>query len=68
MADIRGWLTTAEAARLTGYNLEYIRRLVRTKKVRAEKWGRDWMISRASIKGYSEQEPLRGPRPKQKGT
>ncbi len=64
MAGIRGWLTTAQAARLTGYNLEYIRRLIRTKKIRAEKWGRDWMIRQASLLGYEEKEERRGPRPK----
>ncbi len=62
MADLSGWLTSSEAARLTGYNLEYIRRLVRAKKIEAKKWGRDWMISRASILRYKEMEKRRGPR------
>ncbi len=66
MVDIKGWLTTVDAARLTGYNLEYVRRLVRTHKVEAKKWGRDWMISQASLLGYKEKEERRGPRTKRK--
>lgn len=62
MADMQGWLTTEEAARLTGYNLEYIRRLVRTKKVQAKKWGRDWMVRQASLTAYMEKAERRGPR------
>ena len=65
MANINGWLTTSEAHRLTGYNLEYIRRLMRTKKIQAKKWGRDWMINQASLLGYKEKEERRWPRIKQ---
>ena len=35
------WITTSEAAALTGYSLNYIRRLVREKRVPAAKWQRD---------------------------
>ena len=64
MVSIRGWFTTVQAARLTGYNVEYIRQLIRTRKIRAEKWGRDWIINQASLLGYEEKEERRGPRPK----
>jgi len=47
MANLNVWLTALEAVRLTGYNIQYIRRLVRTKKVESKKWGREWMISLA---------------------
>lgn len=66
MANIKGWLTTLDATRLTGYNLEYVRRLVRARKIVAKKWGRDWMISQASLLGYVEKERRRGPRAKKK--
>ncbi len=62
MADIKGWLTTEEAGHLTGYNLEYIRRLVRSRKVEAQKWGRDWMVSQTSLTAYMEKAERRGPR------
>ncbi len=68
MANMHGWLTTEDAAHLTGYNLEYIRRLVRTKKVQAKKWGRDWMVSQASLTAYMEKAERRGPRGDQKRT
>jgi len=64
MANIDDWLTTAEAAHLTGYNIQYLRRLVRTKKVESRKWGREWMISRASLLAYKEENDRRGPRRK----
>jgi len=65
MANVTGWLTTLDAARLTGYNLEYVRRLVRTKKITARKWGRDWMISKASLLRYKEKEDRHRPRTNQ---
>lgn len=47
MAD--DWITTAQAAALTGYTPNYIRKLASTGRVLAKRWGRDWQISRASI-------------------
>ena len=49
MAD---WITTHQAAELSGYNAEYIRDLIRKGKIRSQKWGRDWQISRASLIDY----------------
>lgn len=46
------WITTKEAARLTGYTAVYIRRLIRTKRVNALKRGRDWLIDRLSLMAY----------------
>ncbi len=43
------WLTTYEAARLANYDADYIRKLVRGKKVIARKWGQSWQISRESL-------------------
>ncbi len=62
MADTRGWLTTEEAAQFTGYNLEYIRRLIRAKKIEAKKWGRDWIIRQSSLGNYLGKGRRRGPR------
>jgi len=64
MANINDWLTAAEAAHLTGYNIQYIRRLVRTKKVKSKKWGREWMISGVSLFSYKGDSKRRGPRRK----
>jgi hypothetical protein len=62
MADINDWLTASEAAYLTGYNIQYIRRLVRTKKVKSKKWGREWMINGTSLFTYIGENRRRGPK------
>jgi excisionase family DNA binding protein len=46
------WITVKEASDLSGYNAQYIRRLVRKKKIKSEKWVRDWMLSRSSLMEY----------------
>jgi excisionase family DNA binding protein len=55
------WITTAEAKSVTGYNAEHIRRLVRAGKVKAKKWGKEWMVEKNSLLAYIESEG-RGPR------
>lgn len=56
------WVTTTEAVQLTGYNQEYIRRILRTGKIKGRKWGRDWMIDRDSLIEYMRDGKRRGPR------
>lgn len=46
------WITTTEATRLSGYHPYYLRELIRTGKVKAQKWGRDWQVSRKSLTAY----------------
>ena len=46
------WITSSEASRLSGYNKEYIRRLIRTNKVKAQKFGSVWQIDKASLMDY----------------
>lgn len=48
------WITTAEAAELTGYSDFHIRRLARKDKIKGRKFGRDWMINRESILAYEK--------------
>lgn len=48
------WITTQEAAEMTGYNQEYIRQMIRGDKIVAEKKGRDWWVDRASVETYAE--------------
>ncbi len=33
------WLTTYEAADISGYELDYIRKLIRAEKIQGRKWG-----------------------------
>ena len=64
------WLTTYEAVRISGYELDYIRKLVRAGKIIGRKWGQSWQVSRASLlkflKSREQQGEKRGRKPKQK--
>jgi hypothetical protein len=46
------WLTSYEAANLSGYNPDYIRQLIRTKKVLGRKWAQAWQVNRQSLETY----------------
>lgn len=56
-----GWITTREAAELTGYTTAYIRMLCIGGKLQAQKWGRDWAIERASLLAYKARMDTLGP-------
>lgn len=43
------WLTTEQAAELTGYSQSYMRKLALGDKVTALKAGRDWLLNRAAL-------------------
>ncbi len=53
--DLGKWITTTEAAELTGYTGALIRYLARNGHVKAQKFGRDWMIDRQSVIAYAEE-------------
>ena len=62
------WITTHEAAEITDYDREYIRRLVRSKKIEARKFGTVWQVSRQSLMDYykdsrKSSDGRRGPKP-----
>ena len=62
------WLTTYDAARVSGYNPDYIRQLIRSNKVVGRKWGPSWQVSRHSLVTYikhaEKQGERRGAKPK----
>ena len=62
------WLTTYEAVQLSGYELDYIRKLIRAQKITGRKWGQSWQVSRKSlqefIKNREKQGEKRGRKPK----
>lgn len=51
-ADLAEWITTADAAGISGYDVQYVRFLARTGKIGAEKKGRDWWIDRDKFRTY----------------
>ena len=46
------WITTAEAARLSGYTAAHLRELIRDGKIKAQKFGEVWQVDRASLLTY----------------
>ena len=54
------WITTAEAAKISGYHVEYIRKLITARNINAQKCMRDWQVSRSSLEHYMEQMQKKG--------
>ena len=52
MAINGDWLTVQEAAKLSGYNPETLRELIRQGKIKARKFSIVWMVSRESLLAY----------------
>jgi excisionase family DNA binding protein len=61
-------ITTKVAAELTGYHQKYIRQLAKGGIITAERFGRDWMVSKSAILAYKDkmgqQGGKRGPKTK----
>jgi len=53
--DPTEWITTKEAAELTGYHAVHIRRLAKGGIIRGFKRGRDWWLERESLEAYVEE-------------
>ncbi len=49
---MEGWVTTAEAAALTGYTAAYMRQLAIREYIEARKVGRDWLVNLESLLEY----------------
>lgn len=54
------WLTTYEAADISGYELDYIRKLIRAEKIQGRKWGQSWQVSRKSLMEFIEEREKQG--------
>jgi len=48
------WLTVNEAAEISGYHPEYIRRLIRDREIEARKFSIVWQVKRESLNSYIE--------------
>jgi len=46
------WLTVQEAADISGYNPEYLRRLIRNQRIKYRKISYIYQINRESLSGY----------------
>ncbi len=57
--DFSQWITTQEAARLTGYSQTYIGRLLKQGRLDGVKLGHDWIVKRDSVLAfYQEMQSL----------
>ncbi len=54
------WLTTYEAARISSYELDYIRKLIRAQIITGRKWGQSWQVSRQSLLKFMEDRETQG--------
>lgn len=48
------WLSVSDAAKLSGYHPEYIRRLIRDGEIEARKFSIVWQVSKKSLVDYVE--------------
>jgi excisionase family DNA binding protein len=55
------WITTNEAAELTGYDVRYLRQLVNEGKIKAVKRSRVIFIDKDSVLAYTNQMKRLGP-------
>ena len=46
------WLTVSDAAKLSGYNPEYITRLIRQGEIKGRKVSIVWLVDRKSLLAY----------------
>jgi len=49
------WITTQEAADLTGYSVQYLRRIIRQGRIKARKWVSAWMVDRKALLDYKQE-------------
>ena len=63
------WLKTTEAAEISGYHPNHIRRLIRAGEIVARKWGSALIINRQSLMDYLQKVEAQGGRrgPKHQG-
>lgn len=52
MGELEEWVSTEDAAKLTGYHIKYLRELVRKGRILARKVSRDWLVNRKSLLAY----------------
>ncbi len=46
------WLTVPEAALLSGYHANHLRRLIRSSEIKAQKRGGRWWVDKESVEAY----------------
>jgi len=52
MTNDTEWITVTQAAEISGYNAEYLRRLMRNKKIKFRKFSFIYQVNRESLLNY----------------
>ncbi len=60
MATKDEWLTVSQAAKLSGYNADHLRELIREGKIKAHKFSIVWMVDRDSLLAYKTKAQASG--------
>ncbi len=60
MATNGEWLTVREAAKLSEYNADHLRELIREGKIKARKFSIVWMVDRESLLAYKAKAQASG--------
>lgn len=47
------WITTTEAAEISGYTRQHVRLLITSGKVKGQRFGREWQVSRSSLLAHA---------------
>jgi len=55
------WITTKQAAELTGYSAAYFRQLIAKGRLEAHKIGRDWVLDKSEVVDYAREMKRLGP-------
>jgi hypothetical protein len=55
MVEPEDWISVTEAVRLSAYNPDHLRELIRTGKIKARKIVTVWQVSRASLLHYLQE-------------
>ena len=51
-ANLADYITADEAAEISGYDVQHVRRLMRAQKIKGRKAGLVWLIERESLHAY----------------
>jgi excisionase family DNA binding protein len=51
--NLSDWITTKQAAELTGYATAYFRQLIQRGRLPAQKLGRDWFLKKEDVLAYA---------------
>ena len=51
-SDTTHWISVPDAARVSGYHPEHLRKLLKAGKIRGQKFATVWQIDEASLRAY----------------